>query len=462
MPEAGSERRLLKKRSMSGGMLLMTVFCCVSGGPFGLEPLIGETGSGFALLLILLIPILWALPDSLTTAELAPAIPVEGGYIVWVRRAMGPFMGFLNAWWSWMYSLLDAAIYPVLFSTYLWTLLEQFGISYQGTQSVIARWLTSIAVIAVFATLNIRGTRLVGRTSSIFAWVIIVPFALMVGIGLVRLGIEPRPVIREFLLPDTTLLQALAGGLAIVLWNYLGWDSLSTIAEEVEEPQKAYPRAIFFGLALVTAVYALPTIVGLAFFPDATKWEEGVWPTIAGLVGGRWLEALVHVAALVSPIALFTAALLASSRIPFVLAEEGYLPKQLQQVHPRFGTPWKAVLVCSVVYGIFAFQSFEDLVELNVIMYCCALVLESLSLIILRYKEPDLPRPFSIPGGLPVLLLVFALPVSLAGLLVYAMIQEARENPDQTIVRIQFAVVTFLILSGPVYYGIRRLLEKRQ
>jgi amino acid transporter len=168
----------------------------------------------------------------------------------------------------------------------------------------------------------------------------------------------------------------------------------------------------------------------------------------------------MHAAALVSPIALFTAALLASSRIPFVLAEEGYLPRALKKVHPRFGTPWIAVLVCSVVYGLFAFQSFEDLVELNVIMYCAALVLESLSLIVLRYKEPELPRPFKIPGGLPVLLLVFALPVSLAGLLVYAMIDEARNNADQGIVRIQIAVVSALIFSGPLVYWLVRRFKK--
>jgi amino acid transporter len=451
-----SSHRLLKKRSMSTGMLLMTIFCCVSGGPFGLEPLIGATGSGFALLLILAIPLLWALPDSLITAELAPAIPVEGGYIVWVRRAMGPTTGFLNAWWSWMYSLLDATIYPVLFSTYLWTLLEQLG--YHPVPS--ARWLTSVAVIAVFGFLNIRGTKLVGQTSSLFAWLIILPFALMVGIGLVKMGIEPRPIIREFLLPDTTPTQALSGGLAIVLWNYLGWDSLSTIAEEVDEPQQAYPKAIFYGVGLVTAVYVLPTIVGLAFFPQATSWKEGVWPQIAGLVGGRWLEALMHAAALISPIALFTAALLASSRIPFVLAEEGYLPKKLQDIHPRFGTPWIAILVCSVVYAAFAFQSFQDLVELNVIMYCSALILESLSLIILRYKEPDLVRPFKIPGGLPVLLLVFALPVSLVGLLVYATISEALTSTEPDLVQKQFAVVSFLILSGPAVYGIVRWAQR--
>jgi amino acid transporter len=222
----------------------------------------------------------------------------------------------------------------------------------------------------------------------------------------VRLGLSPRPIGREFLLPGTTPLQALSGGLAIVLWNYLGWDNLSTIAEEVEEPARAYPKALSISLILITAIYVFPTIIGLAFVPDASKWDDGAWPSIATAVGGPWVGSLMQVAALVSPMALFMAALLASSRVPFVLAEEGFLPRLFVQVHPRFGTPWRAILLCSVVYALFAFESFEDLVELNVIMYCAALVLESLSLLILRYKEPELKRPFKIPGGLPAILTV--------------------------------------------------------
>ncbi|CAN5469188.1 hypothetical protein BH11ARM1_BH11ARM1_08540 [soil metagenome] len=274
---------------MTAGMLAMTVFCCVSGGPFGLEPLISATGAGFALLLILVVPILWAIPDSLITAELAPAIPEEGGYIIWVRRAMGPFAGFVNGWWTFLYSLLDATIYPVLFSTYLWSLLRPFvgeGIA----DALPVRWLTSLAVIIAFTFLNIRGTRLVGRTSIIFAWLIIVPFALLCIVGFAKLSQNPRPIGHEFLLPGMSPMQAISGGLAIALWNYLGWDNLSTIAEEVEEPAKAYPKALGISLILITAIYVFPTIVGLAFVPNAAQWTDGSWPEIAQAVGGPVLK----------------------------------------------------------------------------------------------------------------------------------------------------------------------------
>jgi amino acid transporter len=443
----------LRKRAMSGTMLAMTIFCCVSGGPFGLEPLIGATGAGFALVLILAMPLLWALPDSLITAELAPAIPVEGGYVIWVRRAMGPFAAFVNAWWTWIYAMLDASIYPVLFSTYFWAMLKVAGVG-PIADDPRCRWLTAVVVIAVFSSINIRGTKLVGRASGIFTLLIVAPFAIMVVIGLVRLGLHPQSVGREFLLPGISPVQGLSGGLAIVLWNYLGWDSLSTIAEEVDDPGRAYPRAIFTALLLITAAYVLPVVVGLAFYPDASKWTEGAWPEIARAVGGSWLALPVQIAALVSPIALFTASLLASSRVPFVLAEERFLPKALVKIHPRFGTPWIAIMLCSVVYACFAFESFEDLVELNVIMYASALVLESLSLLILRYKEPGLRRPFKIPGGIPVVAIVVTLPVMMAGLLIYAMAVEAVQNTDRTLVRNQLLIMGSLLVSAPLLYGV--------
>ncbi|MGV3614963.1 MAG: APC family permease [Fimbriimonas sp.] len=442
----------LKRRSMTAGMLVLTVFCCVSGGPFGLEELVSASGPGLALLLILLMPFVWALPDALTTAELAPAIPVEGGYVIWVRRAMGPFWGFLNAWWTWIYTLVDAAIYPAMFTTYLSKLLVSLYGFRLLEDNPYAKWGVAVTVVAIFTALNISGTKLVGKTSSVFAIAIIGPFVLMAVIGLIRLGMNPHPVATQFLPADGTLAGSLAAGLGIVMWNYLGWDALSTIAEEVDEPQRAYPRAILIGVPLVTLVYLLPTIAGLAFVPNAETWKEGAWPAIATAVGGKALGIAVNVAGLISPIALFTASLLGSSRVPFVLAEEGFLPKALMEIHPKFGTPWRALLVCGVVYSILAWSSFLELVQLNVMMYGAALILETSALLVLRYKEPNLHRPFKIPGGWPVLILLFVLPVGMVCLLAaLSIMEEGWERQRLTL---------GAIASGPILYGI--ILEYRR
>jgi len=439
---------------MTATMLALTVFCCVSGGPYGLEPVISAGGAGLGLLLILITPVVWALPDALTTAELASAIPEEGGYVIWVRRAMGPFWGFLCAWWTWLYTLVDAAIYPVLFTSYLSQLLKTaFGTTVLET-NIWAKWSVAVVIVAAFTYLNIRGTRLVGKTSSAFALIIIAPFALLAIIGLARLIADPRPVITTLVPSDKSVPAALSAGLSTVMWNYLGWDALSTIAEEVDEPQRAYPRALLLGVPLVMLVYLLPTIAGLAYFPDTAKWEEGAWPEIARAVGGNWLGLVINVVGLVSPVALFTASVLGASRIPFVLAEARFLPKGLMAVHPRFGTPWKAILVCGVVYAVLAFQTFSELVSLNVIMYSAALMLEIGSLLLLRKKEPNLPRPFRIRGGWPILWLLLLMPFVLIVLLVTTDIMDEGWRKQ--------IPTGIALVSGPIIYGLVTAWRGRQ
>lgn len=443
--------RNLKRRALGTLTLGATVFCCVSGGPFGLEGLVGEAGPGLAILLILVIPILWALPDSLTTAELGAALPKEGGYVVWVKRALGPFWGFVNAWWTWMYSLVDVAIYPVLFTTYLGAILRlHFGWSVldadQGNDWL--RWGVCVAVVATFTWLNVRGTRLVGLTGLGFAALIIVPFALMAVVGGFQLFSSPRPIVESMIPEGRSLSEALASGLGIVMWNYLGWDQMSTVAEEVDDPGKAYPRAMLIGVPLVTLIYLLPTVVGLAFVPDSSKWVEGAWPSIAQAVGGPVLYVLVTIAGLVSPMALFMTSMLATSRVPMVLAEDGYFPAQLMEIHPVWGTPWRAILLQGGINALLTFRTFQDLVAVNVVLYGAALALEQSSLWILRAKEPDLPRPFRVPGGWPVLAAIVLCPVSLVGLLVVLSIREEGLAAQW--------LTLLLVFSGPAIYSWRR------
>lgn len=467
-PQTTSAHRLLKRRALGSLTLATAVFCCVSGGPFGLEALVGNSGSGLALLMIALVPLFWALPDALTTAELAAALPKEGGYVVWVKRALGPFWGFLNGWWTWMYTLVDVAIYPVLFTTYLgamlklyfgWSVLESDGpvafslLAWSPTTGELLRWGVCVAIVAVFTFLNVRGTRVVGLTGFGFAALIIVPFVILGVVGGFQLALQPREIVHEFVPKDQTVMQALASGLGIVMWNYLGWDQLSTVAEEVDDPGRAYPRAMLIGVPLITLIYLIPTAVGLAFFPDSSKWVDGAWPEIAQAVGGPWLGVLITVAGLVSPMALFMASMLASSRVPFVLAEDGFLPKSLMEIHPTWGTPWKAILLQGGVNALLTYKTFQELVAVNVVMYGAALALEQTSLGVLRRKEPDLPRPFRIPGGWPVIALIVLLPVGMVGLLVTVSIQEEGWEKQW--------LTGALLVSAPVIYGVKKVLGQR-
>src|SRR5690348_14394482 len=107
------------QRSLGTLALVSVLFFCTSGGAFTTETLVASVGPGLALAILVAVPLLWSLPEVLIIAELASMLPEEGGYYRWVRRAFGPFWAFQNAWLTWAYSLVDMALYPVLFNQYL-------------------------------------------------------------------------------------------------------------------------------------------------------------------------------------------------------------------------------------------------------------------------------------------------------------------------------------------------------
>lgn len=427
------------------------MYCAVSGGPFGLETLVKKSGPGLAILLVLLTPLVWCVPDALTTAELASAIPAEGGYVIWVERALGPFWAWINGWWTWLYALVDAAIYPVMFSDYLLTMMRH-QLGWHIPHSAGLSWMIAVVMMLSLSWINIRGAKTAGRTSSIFAIALVIPFIFMGFIGLIRIAGGTETPHLQFLPPHMNLAKSLSAGLGIVLWNYLGWDTLSTIGEEVENPGKAFPFSIFWGVPIVTAVYLIAIVIGLWFFPHGNLWKSGIWPSVGIAVGGPILGWLIAVAALISPGAQFVSSLLGASRIPFVLAEHGFFPKSLVDLHPKYRTPWKAILLCSVIFAILALKSFQSLITLNVALYGAALTLECLSLAILRRKEPNLLRPFRIPGPLFIVDAIVVIPVLVIGLLIVL-----STLSDGWGAQIPTGIA---ILSGPILFYIIRFRKK--
>jgi amino acid transporter len=442
----------LKRRQLGLLPLVMLIYCSVSGGPFGLEELVGQSGPGASLILLLLTPIVWSLPAAVVVAELSTMMPVEGGYYAWVKKALGPFWGFQEGWWSWLASFVDMAIYPVLFSAYLSTLLESFGITVLKDDPM-ARWLVGLAVIWPFTILNVRGARPVGGSSILFTVLILAPFVVMVALGLARIATEGVLPWEPLSPPDQPLLDSFGLGLFVVMWNYLGWDYLSTVSEEAKNPVRDVPRMLWIALPLVTLTYFLPVLAGLAGEPDWTRWSEGSLPEIAATLGGPMLGIWVAVTGLVSAAALFNANLLGVSRIPFVMAADGYLPQSLVRIHPRYGTPWISIILCSLIYTVFSFAEFPALVIVDVLLYGAALLMEKVALLVLRARLPHAPRPYRVPGGWPGAVLVSVLPTALSVVAVVATMQS--EGAEAVY------VAAGALASGFVAYPLFRLLFKR-
>ncbi len=380
------------------------MFFNVSGGAFTLEGLVAEVGPGLALATLMLVPLVWSLPEVLLIGELASMLPEEGGYYRWVRRAFGPFWAFQCGWCTWMYSMVDMAIYPVLFNQYLATFVPGLD----GPE----RFLVSLAVIWIAVAINLRGALDVGRVS------IAVGLFVLCGFGLVAFASLPHQVSvpwAPFSKPGKGVIEGLGVGISIALWNYIGWDNASTVQGEVKDASRSYPRALAIALPLVTLGYLAPVVLALGA-TDWTSWQEGGWPEIAsaaagggtlgGVLGG-WLA----LAGLVSALALFNALLLAYSRIPLAMASDGLLPRALARLDER-GTPRNAVLASAVCYSACALLTFQELVVADVFLYALALFLEFAALLQLRRKEPALRGAFRLPLGLPGLSALVALPLA--------------------------------------------------
>ncbi len=388
--------------------LIAATYFIVSGGPYGLEELIAKAGYDRAIFLLLITPLAWSLPTALMVGELASSLPDQGGYYAWVRRGLGPFWGFQEAWLSLAASVFDMAIYPTLFALYLGRLVPPLG---QGVPAFAAGAL----LVATCVAWNFKGSAAVGKGSLWLGAGMLLPFALLaiIGIGHDRVVVDARPA-------DAGLMS----GLFVAMWNYMGWDNASTFASEVERPQRTYPIAILGTLVLVAATYCLPVIGARLGGVDPSDWTTGSWVAAASQIGGPALALGVVVGGAVSAAGSFASLILSYSRLPVALAEDGYLPRIFALRSGPASTPRVAILACGVLYTACLGIGFERLVALDVVLYGLSLLLEFLALIALRVREPELPRPFRIPGGLANVIIISFSPMFLLASAVIAVLCE--------------------------------------
>jgi amino acid transporter len=234
------------------------------------------------------------------------------------------------------------------------------------------------------------------------------------------------------------------------MWNYMGWDNASTVAGEVERPQRTYPLAVLVAVALVALTYVIPIAAMRAARVDASSWETGSWVDVARSFGGAPLAIAIVVGGMISAFGMFNALCLSYSRLPAVLAEHGLLPRVFARRFPRNGAPWVAVLACCAAWTLTLGLSFERLVSLDILLYGSSLLLEFVALVVLRVREPSLPRPFRIPGGIAALVLLAAGPLALLGV---ALAKNAHERVAGVNALVFGAGVTLL---GPIAYALTR------
>ncbi|XP_057438863.1 probable polyamine transporter At3g13620 [Lotus japonicus] len=388
--------------------LIFLIYFEVAGGPYGEEPAVQAAGPLLAILGFLIFPFIWSIPEALITAELTTALPGNGGFVLWAERAFGPFWGSLMGTWKFLSGVINIASFPLLCIDYV---KKIFPVLDSG-------WPRYVAVVGstlALSFLNYTGLSIVGYVAVVLAIVSLSPFILMslIAIPKIRphrwLSLGQKGVKKDWNLFFNTL-----------FWNLNFWDNVSTLAGEVDKPQKTFPMALLVAVIFTCVSYLIPLFaVTGAVLVDQSEWETGFHAQAAEIIAGKWLKVWLEIGAALSAIGLFEAQLSSSAYQVLGMAEIGILPKFCGVRSKWFNTPWLGILVSTLISIGVSFMDFTDIISSANFLYSLGMLLEFAAFLWLRWKSPTIKRPYRIPGSWPLLVVMCLVP---SGFLIYIMV----------------------------------------
>jgi len=447
--------------------LAFMIYGAVCAGAFGLEDMISSAGPGIAILTLLIVPFLFSVPVSFAVGELTTMLPVEGGQYRWARQAFGDFWGFQAGWWAWMTGVVTNGIFAVLFANYVeyWlpairdyhlaALVQNWplpAVLQDLSAKVSVHWLICLSLIWFMHVLNLRGIQVVGNTAILLSIILLIPFAIMLALGVASWQHNP---FAPFHAPGKNFISGFGSALVIAIWLYSGYDKLSAAAEEVENPQRVFPPALFFAVTLAMLSYVLPTIAGLAALGNWQEWAGAYFSPAATLIGGAWLGHAMTFGALCSNALLLNVTMLAASRYPLTLAQDGFLPQFLSKLHPKYGTPAQSLFWGSITYSVLAIFDFTQLTIIYSWFLMSSYILLYANVWMMRRTHAEMPRPFKIPFGQAGLFLAMLPTCVIALVAMGSTVFEEGEFSQR-----QLAIGALTLLSGPAVYGVVRLLKR--
>ncbi|MFR6258882.1 MAG: APC family permease, partial [Anaerovoracaceae bacterium] len=383
------------------------IYAMTAAGAYGIEDMVSSSGPGMTIVMLFVLPLIWAFPIALASSELGSAIPDECGFYRWVQRALGEFWGFQIGWLKNVGIYINVAVFVVLATDYL--------ASYIGMNN-LQSYICKVVIIGIFTWINLRGVKDVAIVSSVISAAILLAFAVIAVIGFMNMSHNPfEPVVAT----GQTVVGSIGSSIAIGMWMYAGYESMSSLAGELKNPQ-VIPKAIMIALPLIIGTYVLPTIAAVG---SVGRWEEwgsdGVsYVNVAMEFAPAFGVAFVMVA-FISNISMFNVYLASGARGFFVMAEDNLAPKSLVKCGKRRGVPYVAVLSLLAVCLVLCAFKFDILVTVVSLFNMGLYSLIMISQIVLRRKEPELPRPYRIKMGKTGTDIFCAVPVLVAFIALY-------------------------------------------
>lgn len=398
----------IKSKKLTLIPLIFLIYFEVAGGPYGEEPAVKAAGPLYALLGFMIFPFIWSIPEALITAELSTAFPGDGGFVIWADRAFGSFFGSLMGSWKFLSGVINIAAFPVLCIDYLKKVIHPLE----------SGWPRSLAIMVstcILSFLNFTGLTIVGYVAVLLGLVSLSPFIIMSLAAIPK--IKPH---RWFSSGQKGLKKDWNLFFNTLFWNLNFWDNVSTLAGEVDRPQKTFPVALLVAVIFTCVAYLIPlfAVIG-AVNVDQSQWDSGFHATAAEMIAGKWLKIWLEVGAVLSAIGLFEAQLSSSAYQILGMADLGFLPKFFGLRSKKFNTPWVGILVSTLITLGVSYMDFESIVASANFLYSLGMLLEFAAFIWLRMKKPQLKRPYRVPMKLPGLVIMCLIP---SGFLVVIMV----------------------------------------
>ncbi len=362
--------------------------------------IVGLTGSSaiFVILMNCLVTILTAM----CYAELAAAFPEAGGGYLWVKESMPEPFGFISGWISWFGHTIACAFYTVVFASAIIWFMEAYNIAPDLVTNDFFFKLMALLILIIFTVINYLGTSIIGKAETgitIFQLIVIAVF-IIAGIY----AMVTNPAVGHFS-PFSEGLNPFLTAMAFLFIAFEGYEIIAQSAEEIKEPEKNLPRAIFLSIIIVTIIYML--FLGVAIGAMSVGWlssgggtgdQHYVIIEAAGHLIGNYGEGMLLIGLLVGTTATLNATIYSSSRVSFAMGRDGTFPAFFGKLHPKRKTPAHSILVSSLIIAIIAVAlPINDIVAAADVMFLVLFVLVNAAVIILRYTRPDLERTYKVP-----------------------------------------------------------------